>query len=303
MSVLVIAKDGQIRDALERQLTIRNRVHKSVGSDWFQQVDEPTGIDQHLAQSVDFIVNAISLERIASDPEDAVFDELASLSRAAAQRNIPLIHLSSSIVFDGLEVGLHRETEPAAPSSHLGGLLLRMEELVKGMCSQYLILRSGPLFSSIGDNLLTAHLQLFARSELLILSDEGESCPLHAGDLARVVSAMIDQVSCGAELWGTYHYCSADYVTRYQFAQVALRYAEESGPGLKVTLEPSADIDPEWQRPLLNCEKILNCFGIKQLPWRAFIGPTVKKYFNPGLNTDIPVTQAIPSVQKENFDG
>ncbi|WP_159931251.1 hypothetical protein [Oceanicoccus sp. KOV_DT_Chl] len=29
----------------------------------------------------------------------------------------------------------------------------------------------------------------------------------------------------------------------------------------------------------MNCDKIRNTFGIKQLPWRAFVVPTVKKIF------------------------
>ncbi len=63
-------------------------------------------------------------------------------------------------------------------------------------------------------------------------------------------------------------------------------------------------MDEDWQRPLLNCEKILNTFGIKQLPWRAFIAPTIKKYFNPALTREEPLlTQSIQTVQKENFDG
>lgn len=306
MKVLVIAQEGQILDALERQLTIRDRAYQSVGPEWFRVRGKKTSAPTlKIPKGVGVVLNTLSCESLQRGADDNVFEQLSLLVEVCARRDIPLIQLSNSQVFDGAE-GVHRESEPAAPVSALGASLLRMEELVSERCPQHIILRSGPVFSSAGDNLFTDLLRRFEQGKALQLSDTGDSCPLHASDLARVVSAIIDQLSCGAEVWGTYHYCSADYVSSFQFAETVLAVVSqyEKGANQTLLLKPVETSDTYWSRPLLSCEKILNTFGIKQLPWRAFIAPTVKLYFHPEATQDeLMLMQSIKTVQKENFDG
>lgn len=306
MKVLVIAQDGQIRDALEKQLTIRRREHLCVGPEWLDPAGPSCKNSLKMPEGTGVVVNAVSLQSAERGDEDLAVKKVEVLARACVKRRVPLIHLSSSVVYDGAEDGVHKETEAAVAVSDLARLLLRMEGVVSAVSSRHIVLRTGPLFSSIGDNLLTRLLYRLESEDKLILSDRGESCPIHAGDMARVVSAIIDQLSCGAEVWGTYHYCSADYVTHFQFAEVlwsaVSRYKKAVAKA--PALEASDVLDSEWSSPLLSCEKILNTFGIKQLPWRSFIAPTVKKYFNPGLDPSEPLlTQSIQPVQRENFDG
>ena len=307
MKVLVIAQQGQIRDALEKQLTIRDRAYLSVGPERFEEVlSQGAGSALSTPPGTGVVVNAASLEGVEQQADEELIDSLAMLAQACDRAGVPLIHISSCQVFDGLEGGVHRESDPPVPTSREGALLLRLEELVRGACSRYIILRVGPLFSSMGDNLLTRLLQQFEEASVLSLSDSGDSCPLHSSDLARVVSAVIDQLSCEAEAWGTYHYSSADYVSYFQFAEVVQGVVGQYRPdiGKAVTLQARDEVDTAWLRPLLNCEKILNTFGIKQLPWRAFIPPTVKSYYNLEFIQEEPLlTQSIQTVQKENFDG
>ena len=305
MRVLVIAHPGQIRDALEKQLSIRNRTYSCAGPEWIDREELlPAALNCLPGGCV--VVNALTLQQVAGMPAGELIDQLATLTQACGQARVPLVHLSSSAVFDGLDAGVHRESEPAAPSSREGGVLLRAEELVAGMCSQSVVLRCGPMFSANGENILADLLKAFKRGDQLELSDSGDSAPIHVSDMARVVSAMLDQLSCGAEVWGTYHYCSADYVSHYQFAAQVLQVVRDVAPDWvgDLNLVALEDLDDGWYCPLLNCEKILNTFGIKQLPWRAFVAPTIKKYFDPAANAGEPLlTQSIQSVRKENFDG
>lgn len=305
MKILVIAQEGHIRDALEKQFRIRNRTCACIGPAWLQH-SETGAARVNLPEKVDVVVNALSLEQALEQPDDALLDHLDVLAAFCARRDLPLIQLSNSLVFDGLEGGVHKELEVAVSASECGKMLARLEGVVSSLCARHLILRTGPLFSSMGENLLTRLLDAFARGGQLVLSDRGDSCPIHASDMARVVSGVIDQLSCGAEAWGTYHYCSADYVTEFQFAEALWSAVSQYKKAVAVSpaLEPADRPNSDWQYPLLNCEKILNTFGIKQLPWRAFLAPTVKKYFNPELEQTEPLlTQSIQPVQKENFDG
>lgn len=281
MKVLVVAIDGQVRSKLESQLAVRGHLFESVGNEWLQSTDTEvkSALSLAITDDIDLVVNALSFELLQLQADAGLVERLALLVDACEQASIPLIQLSSSQVFDGVDGGRHREVEPMVPASRLGALLCRMEELVRHGCQQHIIIRTGPVFSSVGDNLLTSIIRGFRRGEVLVLSNIGSSCPIHARDLARVISAIIDQLSCGAEPWGTYHYCSSDPASSYLFAETVLavvtQYTEAFDQPLR--LESVDTVDAGWCWPLLNCEKILNTFGIKQLPWRGYVVSTVKK--------------------------
>ncbi len=312
MKILVIALEGQIRDALERQFAVRQRACQCVGPEWFQsglkqsESSSKRKTQQQICLSIpsdiSFVVNTLSLERVsACDEQDHA--NLASLVEVCSQAKVPLIHLSSSEVYDGEDGGLHREDQPVNPLSTVGVALARMEEQVGIGCERHIILRVGPLFSSMTGNLLTNLLEKLSAGSTLPLSSTSKCAPIHTSDLARVISAIIDQLSCGAECWGAYHYCSADSVTFYQFAEIVVAIASQYTEINSDITESVDDADLVWFKPLMNCNRILNTFGIKQLPWRAFIAPTLKKIYQPNEYLQEPgSTQSMPYIQKENFD-
>lgn len=283
MKVLVITLDAQLRAGLEKQLTLRNRPYQCVGVEWFRAID-PVDVQRSpstIPADVGVVVNALTLECLEQQIDENLGDGLLMLAQACSQRGIPLIQLSNSRVFDGIDGGRHRERDAVVPASRIGAILSRMEELVRSACPQHIILRTGPLFSAVGDNLLTSLLQRFQDRESLTLSSSGKSSPVHVLDLARVISAIVDQLSCGAQCWGTYHYCSSDPASSHQFAETVLAVASQyiQGSDQPLMLEPVATADTSWPRPLLNCDEIFNNFGIKQLPWRSYVAPTVKEVY------------------------
>ncbi|MEH6559684.1 MAG: sugar nucleotide-binding protein [Oceanicoccus sp.] len=279
MKVQVIALEGQVRDALEAQLTTRGRYVVTSGGD---STHMPGVNDWNIPEDVDIVVNALTLGCLEQGVDEAYLDAMVSLAEACERAGVPIIQLSTGQVFDGGNSRRFKETDIVVPVSRIGAMLSRMEELLRGSCRHHIILRTGPLFSSADGNLLTNLITRFRRGDSISLSSLDNSCPLHAKDLARVISAIIDQLSCGCESWGTFHYCSSDPASSYQFAETALAVVSqytESGPR-PLTLKSSDDPHTEWSRPVLNCDKILNTFGIKQLPWRAFVVPTIKKIFD-----------------------
>ncbi len=284
MKVLIIALEHQIRDALEAQLAIRGRDFESVGLEWIKH-EGPVDVQNPpltIPNDISVVVNALSLECLEQHlADEELIESLALLAQACEQAAIPILQLSNSQVFDGTEPGRHREVDEVVPVSRIGGLLSRMEELLRGSCNSHIILRTGPLFSAVGENLVTDLLRKFQQGDTLNLSNGASSCPMHAQDLARVISAIVDQLSCGCESWGTYHYCSSDPANEYQFAETVLAVASQytQAPDHPLKLESVETMDGDWPRPLMNCEKILHTFGIKQLPWRAFVVPTVKTIF------------------------
>jgi dTDP-4-dehydrorhamnose reductase len=228
------------------------------------------------------VVSAPDLSTLKEGQEQPLIDEALQLAQACDEYGFPLIHISSSLVFAGLDEGPFTEKDTVVPASFEGVVLSRVEELVRGATTAHIILRTSQLFSSVGANPLTQLLQRFEAGGSIKLPDTVFSPPTYVDDFARVITAMIDQLSCGAQLWGTYHYCSSDSVSQFQFAEavlaVASQYLDVSANHLALAV--GTQEDDGWDFPELKCEKILYTLGVKQFPWRVFINAAVKQYFD-----------------------
>lgn len=280
MKVLIVALDTQIGDSLEIQFKLRNREYVSVGLEWLRGTVDNCS-PPVIPGNIGLVVHGLSQEYLEQNAEGPIVNELRLLAMSCEKSSIPLLHLSSCQVFDGSDAGLKKEKEAVSATKQVGDLFCQLENAVREGCSQHIILRTGPIFSAAGDNLLTQLLLQLKQSEALALSNVGKSSPIESMDLARVVSAVTDQLSCGSEPWGIYHYSSSDPASNYHFAETVLAVASQyiaivDHPSVLTAVEKN---DVSWTMPLLDCSAILNTFGIKQLPWRAFIAPTVEKYF------------------------
>jgi dTDP-4-dehydrorhamnose reductase len=136
------------------------------------------------------------------------------------------------------------------------------------------------VFSHRYSNALTRILGRLAEGDSLCLGNSLRGSPVVAEDAARVVSALADQLSTDADVWGIYHYCSSDVTNCYEFAESMLasatQYAEfQSGA---VEMEKPGESTATLNRAL-DCAKIRHTFAIKQVGWRSFIADSVKNYF------------------------
>ncbi|WP_170287427.1 SDR family oxidoreductase [Halioglobus maricola] len=188
--------------------------------------------------------------------------------------------VSSARVFSGKLDRMYNEEDIPDSEEGVGQLLAAAEQVVRENCERHLILRLGPVFASDGPNLVTQMLADMTKGENLVLDNNLRGCPVSSGDGARVVSAIIDQLSTGAELWGFYHYCSSETSTYYEFAESVLAASSQFSDFSPdaVELQQLAADTPSLNRSL-ECSKIRNTFAIKQLPWRNTIGDMVKQYY------------------------
>ncbi len=202
------------------------------------------------------------------------------VAKACQRLEIGYLYLSSSRVFSGHLDRPYMEDDAPDNEETVGELLSMAEQVVRDSCERHLILRIGPVFSFRGTNLITQMLGPMRQGGSLILDNNLRGCPVADDDGARVVSAIIDQISTGIQPWGTYHYCSSDTATYYEFAEALLasasQFSEFSGSAVQL------DQQPEGLAPLnrsLDCSKIRNTFAIKQVQWRAAVPDIVKQYF------------------------
>jgi dTDP-4-dehydrorhamnose reductase len=202
------------------------------------------------------------------------------VAKACQRTDTAYLYVSSSRVFSGQLDRPYTEEDEPDNEEPTGQLLVRAEQLVGETCARHLILRLGPIFSSEGINLITQMLDPLREGGSLILDNNLRGSPVAADDGARVILALLDQLSTGVEPWGIYHYGSSDKATYYEFAEALLASASQF-----FELSSSAvqlEREPEGMRPLdrtLACSKILNTFAIQQVSWRSAIGDLVKHVY------------------------
>ena len=202
------------------------------------------------------------------------------VAKACQRAAIPYLYVSSSRVFSGQLDRPYTEEDLPDSEETVGRLLSQAEELVKGSCERHLVLRLGPVFSYEGTNLITQMLGPMLEGGSLVLDNNLRGCPVAAADGARVVSAILDQLSTGMESWGIFHYGSSDTATYYEFAEALLASASQFSEfsSSAVQLEREAEGLPPLNR-MLECTRIRNTFAIKQVPWRNAIADLVKQYY------------------------
>ncbi|MEM1153916.1 MAG: sugar nucleotide-binding protein [Pseudomonadota bacterium] len=203
------------------------------------------------------------------------------VAKACQRGQVTYLYVSSSRVFSGQLDRPYTEEDFPDNETGPGAMMASGEQMVRDACEKHLILRLGPVFSFEGTNLITQMLsQLGEQDSALIMDNHLRGCPVAADDGARVVSALLDQLSTGVDTQGIYHYCSSDTATYYEFAEALLASASQFSTFSPVAVQEQAQ--PENATPLnrsLNCDKIRNTFAIKQATWRGAIAAIVKRYY------------------------
>lgn len=283
MRVLILGSDSPLGRALAEMLGALGR-HELVAltganSRWKSERQAKKAIRRAAAD----VVVDIRMEAVTDSGQGIAELDLKRcqwVAKCCKRDDICYLFVSSSRVFSGRLDRFYNEGDTPDSEEEVGRLLANAEAVVREYCRRYLILRLGPIFASDGSNLVTHMLGEMIRGEHLVLDNNLRGCPVASSDGARVISALLDQISTGAELWGIYHYASSEAATYYEFAESILASASqfsEFSPQA-VELEQLAADAPSLNRSL-ECSKIRNTFAIKQLPWRNAIADMVKEYF------------------------
>lgn len=154
----------------------------------------------------------------------------ANLARAAAARDIPLLHLSTDYVFAGEApldgVGAKRpyvESDPAGPRSVYGQSKLEGERAVLASSPRHLVVRSSWLFGVHGSNFVATMLRLGAERDAVQVVTDQVGCPTWTGHLAAAVIGLLER-----EAGGLVHLAGSGHVSWNGFAQEIFRQAEVS---------------------------------------------------------------------------
>jgi dTDP-4-dehydrorhamnose reductase len=283
--VLVVGAGGQVGRALCARdgaggIAIVGRTRADL------DITDPAQVRASLAaRPFTAVINAAAYTAVDKAESDAAAayainrDGPRNLAIAAAERGIPLLHISTDYVFDGTRDGAYRETDPTEPTGVYGASKLAGEAAVRSAQPRHIILRTSWVYGPSSGNFVATMLRLAAeRPELRVVADQ-RGGPTTAAAIADALLTMVSQLDRG-EPWGTYHFSGAPAVTWHGFAQeIVARAAPRLRQVPKVTPIGTADYPTPARRPansVLDCTRIERQFGIRQPDWRATLGEIVE---------------------------
>jgi dTDP-4-dehydrorhamnose reductase len=221
-----------------------------------------------------------AVDRAESEPERvfAVNAEAAGIvAGAAADRGLPVIHLSTDYVYAGAGGEPHREDSPIAPLNVYGASKAAGDAAVMAGNPAHLILRVSWIFGVHGTNFVKTMLRLGqGRSELRVVDDQ-RGAPTEARDIADAIIAI--GAACrrpGFAGWGIYHFAGTPDTSWHGFAQAIFECAP--GPAPRLVAIPSRDYPTPAARPpnsRLDCGHIRRVFGIDRPDWRISLARVI----------------------------
>jgi dTDP-4-dehydrorhamnose reductase len=283
VDLLIIGADTELGTALQATLSHRGR-HRSTSLTLSASRFKSERQAKKAARrgTHDALVDLRLAARLGAGEEPGDIDVERShwLAKACHRSDIAYFLLSSDRVFSGATTRALREAEPGDATDPTGTALREAESRVREACPAAGLLRTGPLFAGASEPLLGGMLDTLLRSRRLELDNSTVFCPSSVDDVARVVAAILDQVSVGADGSGVFHYASTDRTTHYGFAEAILASAGQYADLGDVQLLPrDQGDDGDARARLLDCARLRDTFAIKQLPWRAQVGDAIKRYF------------------------
>ncbi|TDT37815.1 dTDP-4-dehydrorhamnose reductase [Halospina denitrificans] len=221
-----------------------------------------------LEPDFDLVVNAITMddpELAEQQPEESrvrLYDIPTALAQRAAFHAVAMLQLSSCYVFDGRKQQPYIASNPGNPLSILGQCQWDTEQFLRSNLPRHLILRTGWSLERFVEKVTT-----YPGSDPMHMSGRHFGQPTDVSDRVRVVVAIMQQLSCGAEAWGTYQYAGADPVSLYKLGlEIAATLPSGKQPHLIEEEAPWLRLEPT--NAILNCKKIRHTFGIQQRSWR-----------------------------------
>jgi len=290
MRLLIAGWQGQVARALVEMAPGRPDVSGCAVGRAALDICEAKSIERALSSiSPTVVINSAAYTAVdkAESDEARAFalnrDGARLLAEAAAKRNIPIIHLSTDYVFDGLKREPYTEDDPTAPATVFGRSKLEGERAVAAANPKHIILRTSWVFSPGGRNFVKTMLTQAAEHASVRVVDDQRGSPTYAPHLVTAVLDLASMISQpGAEVpWGVFHAANAGTATWHGLAEEVFRRSRAlGGPAAEVEAIRSADYPTPAPRPAnaqLDCTKLADTFGLRLPPWQDGVGDCVAR--------------------------
>ena len=295
MRILAAGWHGQIASAFMQIAPQRKDISAFAIGRPGLDICEPRSVERALGDiRPDVLINLAGytdVDGAESEPELAFALNSAGarlLAEAAARRDVPIIHLSSSYVFDGGKASPYVETDEAAPSTIYGKSKLAGEAEVRGANPKHVILRTEWIHSPFGRCFVSNILQRAQLGMPLKVVNDQYGNPTYAPHLVDVilqVAAYLTSRPPENIPWGVFHAAGSGTATWYDVAQEVLVKSEQmTGLSFGLSPIPSAEYSTRTQRASnsrLDCSKLEQIFGAKLPVWQKGVQECVERLLAP----------------------
>ncbi len=188
-----------------------------------------------------------------------------TISQYCSDNNKVLMQLSNYRVFSGTKSGF-LESDEIEPRDSCGIVFAKLEKIVAEV-ERHILLRLSWVIGAAGENLMTTISESLWRGNQADIHAERRGAPVGHCDIARIVTAVVKQVSCGSQNWGIFHYSSADVCTEEELAEeISERLKSEcDAQGM---INDISDADAKPYSAALGYRRLMDNFGIQPRTWR-----------------------------------
>ncbi|AGA64990.1 dTDP-4-dehydrorhamnose reductase [Liberibacter crescens BT-1] len=281
MRLLVIGHKGQVTSSLMLNIQKKAEIIQ-IGRPEFDLQTHKDFREFFLKIKPDIVVNPAaytSVEKAESEPE-TVFAINAYgagyIASAAAHINVPCIYLSTDYVFDGSQVSPIDENTTPRPLNVYGKSKLAGEEMVISHTDNYVILRTGWIYSPFNSNFLLTMLKLAeTQSEINVVSDQfgTPTSALHIADSIFKIARNLIMYPEDKTLRGIFNITArGGPISWAQFAEQIFTFSgERGGPVSKVRHISTKDYTAAVQRPKYSCldfHKLEKIHDVRHSLWK-----------------------------------
>jgi dTDP-4-dehydrorhamnose reductase len=272
VKLLVFGKSGQVARELQRRVPAGTELIcvDRASADLSKPQDCARIIHETKAE---LVVNAAAWTAVDAAETHAAeamvinADAPAAMARAAADRGLPFVHLSTDYVFDGAGDAPFLPESPTAPLGVYGQTKRAGEVAVMQAGGRFAILRTSWVISAHGSNFVKTMRRLGAERDALSVVADQIGGPTPAAAIADAVFTVAQALREGAA-GGVYHFAGAPDASWADLARAVM-----AGSGLPCQIHEisTAEYPTPARRPLnsrLDCSSLQADFGIPRPDWR-----------------------------------
>ncbi len=191
------------------------------------------------------------------------------MAKAAAEKGIPFIHISTDYVFGGQGTQARAPDDPLKPLGVYGQSKLAGEAGVRAAGGAHVILRTSWVISAHGSNFVKTMLRLSNTHNVLRVVADQIGGPTPAAAIAETVVNIATQLVAHPERTGTYHFAGTPDVSWADFARAIFADAGRDVSVEDITTEDYPTPAKRPQNSRLDCASLERAFGITRPNWRA----------------------------------
>ena len=288
MRLLIAGWHGQVARALIEAAPSLPHIKALACGRAALDVRDPRSIERAFSDILpDVVINTAAYTAVdqAETDAEAAFalnrEGARLLARAAARREVPIVHLSTHYVFDGTKATPYTESDAPLPATVFGRSKREGEQAVAEANPRHVIIRTGWVFGPAGRNFATTILEAARMGAPLRVVDDQRGNPTYAPHLASALLDVAHRLATAPTeaLWGTYHAAGSGETTWYGLAkEILARAGTMNGMDCPLTPIQSGEYPKPAPRPAnsaLDCTRFRDAFGLGLPPWQEGVAACV----------------------------